>query len=164
MKYPIYKGKVKLVRLEEKQFSLFYRWWNDKALRRLTADSTKKLSKQTIDGYLQKHLADENIFDFIIVVGKKSIGHVLVQYKKRKKHFELYIAIGEKNYWGRGIGSVALRRAIRWFFRRFPHEKALYLEVLATNTHAIACYDFVGFKRVRFVLRSKTILMRYQKR
>ena len=164
MQYQVYKGSVKLIALKEKHFFLFYRWWNDKALRRLTADSTKKLSDETVDKYLRKHLSGNKMFDFIIVVGKKPIGHVLIQDKQRKKHFELYIAIGEKNYWGRGIGSVALRRAIRWFFRRFPHEKALYLEVLATNTHAIACYDFVGFKRVRFVLRSKTILMRYQKR
>jgi len=163
MQYPIYKGAVKLIVLKEEHFPLFYRWWNDKALRRLTADSTKKLSNETVDKYLRKHLVGDKIFDFIIVVNKKSIGHVLVQYKKRKKHYELYIAIGEKNYWGRGIGAVALRHAIRWFFRHFPDEKALYLEVLVTNSHAIECYDFVGFKRVRLIPKSKTSLMKFSK-
>jgi RimJ/RimL family protein N-acetyltransferase len=163
MQYAVYKGAVKLIRLKEKHFPLFYRWWNDAKIRRLTADSTKKLSKKRIDKYLRKHLVGKNIFDFIIVVKKKLIGHVLVQYKKRKKHFELYIAIGEKNYWGRGIGAVAVRQTVRWFFRRFPREKALYLEVLATNTHAIECYDFVGFKRVRMIPRSKTVLMKFSK-
>ena len=163
MQYQVYKGSVKLIALKEKHFPLFYRWWNDKALRRLTADSTKKLSDETVDKYLRKHLAGNKMFDFIIVVGKKPIGHVLIQDKQRKKHFELYIAIGEKNYWGRGIGSVALRRAIRWFFRRFPREKAIYLEVLASNRHAIECYDFVGFKRVRLVPKSNTVLMKFSR-
>jgi len=161
MPYPIYKGTVRLVRLKEKHFPLFYRWWNDAPLRRLTADSTKKMSKRIIDGYLLKHLKNDRYFDFIIIVNQKPIGHVLVQYKKRKKHFELYIAIGEKNYWGRGIGAVAVQRTARWFFRRFPREKALYLEVLATNRHAIDCYEFVGFQRVRLIPKSKTILMKF---
>lgn len=160
MRYPIYKRAVRLIALKEKHFPLFYRWWNDTEIRRLTADSAKKLSEETIDKYLLKHLAGENIFDFIIVVNKKPIGHVLVQSKKHKKHFELYIAIGEKNYWGKGIGAVAICQAVRWFFRRFPQENALYLEVLVTNRHAIDCYNFVGFKRVRFIPKSKTILMK----
>ena len=161
MKYPIYQGKVSLIKLRKKHFPLFYRWWNDAALRKLTSESKEVMTREKINEILMRHLQNTSYFDFIIVANKKPIGHVLVQYKKRKKHFELYIAIGEKNYWGRGIGAVAIRRTARWFIRHFPQEKALYLEVLANNQHAIDCYDFVGFTRVRLIPKSKTILMKF---
>ncbi len=160
-KQPRYK--INLVKLRKKHFPLFYKWWNDKELRKLTSEVDEKITREEIDKILTRHLLNRKGTDFIIIVNKKPIGHILVQQKKVKKNWEVYIAIGEKNYWGKGIGTNAMRRACRWFFHKFPKEKYLDLEVLTKNHRAIRSYDKVGFKRVKIVHHKKnsdTILMR----
>jgi len=111
-------------------------------------------------------LASENGNDFIITVDQKPVGHILIQKKKRKKHFEVYIAIGEKDFWGKGVGTEAMKKACRWFFKNRPKENALELEVLVNNPRAIRSYDKAGFKRVRIIHNKKntdTVLMRKER-
>ncbi len=156
----IYKGNITLIKLRKKHFPLFCRWWNDPELRVWTSESKEIMTREKIEKILRRHLENKNGFDFIIFANKKPIGHVLVQKKGKKKNFEIYIAIGEKKYWDKGIGTVVMKRSAGWFFRNFVNEKALYLEVLTKNARAIVCYEKVGFKKVRLIPRSKTLLMK----
>lgn len=158
---PLYK--IKLIKLQPKHFPLFFKWWNNKELRRLTSEVSKKIFQKEINEILNRHLLNKKDFDFIITANKKLIGHILVQKKKGKKNWEVYIAIGEKKYWNKGIGTTALKQAGRWFFNKFTKEKCLDLEVLANNYRAIRSYEKVGFKKVRIIHHRKfsdTVLMR----
>lgn len=141
--------KVSLKKLKRKDFSFFYRWWNDPELRKLTSGKTKKISNKEVNKILERHLIDENGFDFIINVDKKPIGHILIQRKKRKKYFEIYIAIGEKKYWGKGIGTAVIKKSCYWFFKKFFRENCLELEVLPDNIRAIKSYEKSGFKKIK---------------
>lgn len=157
------KHQIKLIKLRRQYFSLFYKWWNDLDLRRLTSGETNFLSTEKINQSLDSHLASPWGFDFIIIFGHKPVGHLLIQKKKNKKYFEIYIAIGEKKYWGRGIGTVAMQKACDWFFRKFSREPAIDLEVLPKNKRAIRCYEKIGFKKIKIKRYKKfptTILMR----
>jgi len=154
--------KVSLIKLRVKHFSLFYRWWNDSAVRHLTSGVYNKMSNQQVDQSLQKILTLKNRHDFIIKFNNELIGHVAVHKKLNRKFFEVYIAIGEKKYWGQGIGTIVMKKISRWFFRNYPKEKILQLEVLTTNPRAIRCYEKTGFKKIKIKHYKKypdTILM-----
>lgn len=155
---------INLIKLKPLHFPLFYKWWNDKEIQKLTSGKNEKIKPEKINEILQKHLKNPNGYDFIITADKQPIGHLLIQKKPRKKHFEIYIAIGEKKFWGRGIGAISMKKAIKWFFKKFPLEKVLQLEVLTTNERATSCYKKVGFKTIKTVHRktfSDTYLMKF---
>ena len=141
--------EIKLVDLQRKHFPLFIKWWNDRQLRYLTSRQYKKISQSKIFLQLQEFLKTKNRFDFILQARGVSIGHLAIQKKKGRKYYELFIAIGEKAYWDKGLGTVAVRQAMRWFFKKFKKERFLTLEVLPANFRAIRCYQKVGFKKVR---------------
>jgi len=144
---------VNLIKLKPHHFLFFYKWWNDKEIRKLTSEKTEKIEPEEIDEILQRHLKNSNGYDFIITANKQPIGHILIQKKLKKKYFEIYIAIGEKKFWGQGIGAVSMGKAVKWFFKKFPSENVLQLEVLTTNERAINCYKKVGFKTKRKIHR-----------
>lgn len=156
MIYLSYMLKISLIKLKPNHFKLFNRWWNDPELRRWTSGTNEAVKPEAVVRILSRHLTNKNGFDFIITAKRKPIGHILIQRKKTKKHYEVYIAIGEKRYWGRGIGTVAMQQAVNWFFKNFPREKNLYLEVLPKNIRAIRCYQKVGFKKIRLIKPQKS--------
>lgn len=63
---------------------------------------------------------------------------------------EVRICIGEKEYWGRGYGTDALRTLLRVAFLTWGL-RALYLRVYRSNQRAVRCYLRLGFT-VRGVL------------
>lgn len=157
--------KISLIKLKEIHVPLFYKWWNTGFLRKLTSQTYEKMTKEEIDKILPRK-SKSFTHDFIIYVDGKPVGHILIQKKKGKKYFELYIAIGKKEYWNKGVGSKAITKAVKWFFRQYPLELVLMLDVLPNNLRAIRCYEKVGFKRVR-ILKHKnfpdTVLMKLNK-
>lgn len=64
-----------------------------------------------------------------------------------RREAELRIRIGEKGYWGQGIGAEALRLILEYIFtvRRFHR---IYLRVYHFNERAIRCYSKLGFRPV----------------
>jgi len=59
---------------------------------------------------------------------------------------ELSICIGEKDCWGLGYGSDAVRVFVNFAFQRL-HLDQVYLRVYRGNTRAIRCYQKVGFRK-----------------
>lgn len=125
---------------------LFYKWWNDDELRKLTSDTYEEIGEEEIEGILSKHFNNDNYHDFIIEFKDVPVGHILIQNDK-KNGFMYYIAIGEKKYWDRGIGTESTKLASDWFFTNFPKE-ILNLEVNQDNSRAIRCYEKSGFKKI----------------
>jgi len=154
--------KIFLVKMQPEHFSLFFCWWNNLALRRLTSGELNKLSNQQIIKSLKKFLANKKRHDFIIYLESQPIGHLAVQKKPRRRFYEVYIAIGEKKFWGKGIGTITMKKVCQWFAKYYPKQRILSLEVLPKNLRAIRCYQKVGFKIIGHVRCQKfpeTILM-----
>jgi RimJ/RimL family protein N-acetyltransferase len=63
----------------------------------------------------------------------------------RSGRAELRVCIGEKDFWGKGYGTEAIRTLID---HAFTHTslKHVYLRVYASNRRAIACYRKCGFR------------------
>ena len=53
--------------------------------------------------------------------------------------------IGDKDYWGKGYGSDALKVLIRFIFEEVNIYK-IKLNVFSFNKRAISCYKKLGFK------------------
>ncbi len=72
----------------------------------------------------------------------------------RRKEAELRIRIGEKAYWNRGYGSLALQKFLRYVFEDL-NLNLVYLRVYTFNFRAIRCYQKNGFKKQAFLKRLK---------
>jgi RimJ/RimL family protein N-acetyltransferase len=63
---------------------------------------------------------------------------------KLNKHAELGIAIGDKNFWGKGYGLSAMREMLEWGFNELELNK-IWLRVELDNEKAIKSYKIMGY-------------------
>ena len=82
----------------------------------------------------------------ILVSEKKIIGHLALSHINKNKA-EIQIVVGEKEYWGKGLGTLAIKKGVDEAFNRLGY-KEIYLEVRPNNQRAIKAYQNVGFKRL----------------
>ncbi len=88
------------------------------------------------NGYEQKSILTEQ---------GKHIGWIdLKNIDKLNKHAELGIAIGNKNYWGKGYGLSAMREMLTWGFIELEMNK-IWLRVEIDNEKAIKSYKRMGY-------------------
>jgi len=83
---------------------------------------------------------------FMIHADAKAIGQVgLLDINKEDENAVLYIVIGEKDYWGKGIGKAAIR-----FIHNHAKQKLnlhkINLYVHARNERALGLYKKMGYK------------------
>jgi len=64
----------------------------------------------------------------------------------RHRHAELRILIGNREYWGSGVGTEAIRILIDFAFNKLNLHK-VYAYVLASNQRALKTFRKVGFIR-----------------
>ncbi|WP_459502736.1 GNAT family N-acetyltransferase [Bacillus sp. C1] len=104
-----------------------------------TRDETKRWIGMCIhreNGYEQRAIIAED---------GVHIGWVdLKNFDKTNKNAELGIAIGNKEYWGRGYGLAALHSMLQIGFYEFGLEK-VWLRVDVDNKQAIKSYEKAGF-------------------
>jgi RimJ/RimL family protein N-acetyltransferase len=103
-----------------------------------TIEETRTWVKSCIDGsngYIQK----------AIIVSNRHIGWIdLKNFDRANRNAELGIAIGNKDYWGKGVGAEAIKCMIQLGFDEYELHK-IWLRVDSDNTSAINCYRKVGF-------------------
>ena len=75
------------------------------------------------------------------------IGNVnLTQIHGINRSAEFSIMIGNKDYWGKGIGQIATKHMLNHGFNDINMHR-IYLFVLEENDRAISLYEKVGFKK-----------------
>ncbi len=84
---------------------------------------------------------------YMIVVNSRTIGHIALTHRDTDS-FEIHIIIGNKNYWGKGLGTRAIKKALNIAFKKLTYNQA-YLEVRPDNLRAIKAYEKCGFIRGR---------------
>ncbi|MFS0673685.1 GNAT family N-acetyltransferase [Ornithinibacillus sp. 179-J 7C1 HS] len=126
-----------------------YRWCLDKAVIKhlnmpdkyppYTREETLHWIKMCINktnGYEQKAIETEE---------GKHIGWVdLKNMDQLNKHAELGIAIGDKEYWGKGFGLAAMNEMLSWGFHELGLNK-IWLRVEVDNEKAIRSYKHAGY-------------------
>jgi len=126
-----------------------YHWSSDKEVIKhlnmpgkyppFSREETRDWIKMCIDrtnGYEQKAILSEH---------GKHIGWVdFKNIDTLNKHAELGIAIGDKNYWGKGYGLSAMKEMLGWGFTELGLNK-IWLRVEIDNEKAIKSYKRMGY-------------------
>jgi RimJ/RimL family protein N-acetyltransferase len=146
----IFRGKLVRLCAEDPKIIAqhFSRWSLDTEFQRLE-DSypTRALSAKAIQDWLEKEQTKENNLFFSIRTLKEDrlvgeIGLDGIQYNHGDAF--LGIGLGDREDWGKGYGSDAMRLILRYAF----HELNLYrvsLNVFEYNPRAIHAYEKLGF-------------------
>ncbi|MCK4264801.1 GNAT family N-acetyltransferase [Candidatus Babeliales bacterium] len=125
-------------------------WLNDFEVNRFL--STKKITIKEIKNYLEEQLNKEDAL-FVGIFDKfnnKHIGNIKLEpIDYKNKIATLGILIGNKNYWGKGIGKEAVKLIIDYSFKVLKLKK-IDLSVIIDNQRAIRLYKSVGFKVLNY--------------
>jgi RimJ/RimL family protein N-acetyltransferase len=133
---------IKLRKIKKSDIPLFLKWWKDRDLIALTSGNFDKLDEK-LPGYFFKMFESKKDHHYIIQYEKKAIGHLALIHKKSDT-FEITIVIGEKEFWNKGIGKKAIKKALLLGFSKLGYSKS-YLEVRPENIRAIKAYESCGF-------------------
>ena len=133
---------IKLRKIKKSDLGYFLKWWKDKDLIKLTSGFYEK-SDEVLTNYFLDIFKNAKDRHSIIQYGINVIGHVALDHKS-KDTFEIQVVIGEKKYWGKGLGSKAIKKAVKIAFEKLGYTKG-YLEVRPDNFRAIKAYESCGF-------------------
>lgn len=137
--------EINLRKLDSNDLKYFAKWWRDKELIRLTSGNFKPLSDNEIKNQVKEMVEDSNSWHWMIQSDDKIIGHINLN-KSDNEKAELQIVIGEKEFWGQGIGQQASTQAIQK--AKNLGFKTIYIEVRPENFRAINLYQRLGFKNL----------------
>ncbi len=139
---------IYLRKLELKDAEVSYKWRNDEIVWRQTGSKPDRYITLEIEmNWLAEALKRKNELRYAICLIKNDqyIGNVqLTDIDKEKKKAQFHIFIGERNYWGKGIGYEATSKFIKMIFEHGDIEH-IYLKVKKSNLAALKIYKSVGF-------------------
>ncbi|MBU9721647.1 MULTISPECIES: GNAT family N-acetyltransferase [Bacillaceae] len=126
-----------------------YQWCLDKEVTKHLNMPEKypPFSKDETRSWVEKCINKTNGYEqkAIVTEGGKHIGWVdLKNIDKMNKHAELGIAIGDKEYWGKGFGLAAMKEMLLWGFNELGLNK-IWLRVEVDNEKAIKSYIRMGY-------------------
>lgn len=148
----MHKGKKTILRAYRKEDAAeAVKLFNDPELRRLLDPRPGlPLSLPEEEAFVNAAMSpkDRNAaFDFAVTTlqGRYIGGCSFFNFNHLAGTVTLGISIADKNYWGKGYGTDALRTLLRLLFGEMNARKVL-LYVFAFNERAIACYKGLGFR------------------
>ena len=134
--------------LEPEDLPLIRKWGNDPEIRRLTGDISP-MSRAGADEFLERVRRDKNRVWFVIVLkeGDRVIGEAgLLRMFHAWRTTDLTIIIGEKDTWGKGYGTEAIRLLLDYAFGCLNFHRVA-IGVVGFNESALRFYENVGFRR-----------------
>ena len=120
---------------------------NDKVVTKFLDAGRKEHSIDDLKSYVKEKISKNDCI-FLAVRDKElslHIGNVKIEpidYNNRKA--EIGIMIGDKNFWGKGYGTEAMRLAVKFCFQDLDFNRVT-LGVITDNIQAIKSYKKVGF-------------------
>lgn len=129
----------------------FSRWNRDSEFVRMLDDEAPRMrSVQNIKEWLEKEFEKGEEFRYFFTLraleGNQLIGSIgLYAIEWNNGHGWLGIGLGERDYWGKGYGTDAIRVMLRYAFRELNLHR-ISLDVFEYNSRAIKSYEKAGFK------------------
>lgn len=123
--------------LKDKDVSKFLNEKNDitSSLKNLAINSTLPIMTQ--------YFNDNGPF-YMIEHKNKSIGYLKIVNKKDKDSAEIVVAIGDKKKWGKGIGTIAVKKALNEAFLKYRFNKVV-AKIHNENYRSSKVFKKVGF-------------------
>jgi RimJ/RimL family protein N-acetyltransferase len=144
------EGKDIVLRgFEREDLQHLYRWVNDPEVTYYMFMGDRPSTIEDLAEIWEKERKSPTDIVFAIIekAGGKVVGTCgLYCINFISRHAELRIVIGEKDFWGKGLGTETLRLMISYAFDKLNLNK-VWLGGNADNTAAIRCYEKAGFTR-----------------
>jgi RimJ/RimL family protein N-acetyltransferase len=128
----------------------FSRWGRDSEYTRLLDNDPARMAsvmrnKDWLDNLLQKETLDENFFLVRSLAGNNLIGFIGL-FAIQWNHGDAWvgIGIGDRQYWGKGFGTDAMRVILRYAFTELNLNRVT-LGVFEYNLRARRSYQKAGF-------------------
>lgn len=135
--------------MQETDAMTSWKWRNDPEVWKLTGNRPDRIITPEIEkAWIQDVLNDKSCKRFAICVEKTDeyIGNVQLT-NITDEDAEFHIFIGERNYWGKGMGTQATVELITCAKQQLKL-KSIYLFVNPDNLSAIKIYKKAGFVHV----------------
>lgn len=110
--------------------------------------ATSGYTLENLRSYVNERLVNPDIAFFAICSNETNehIGNVKIDFHDAKANVsELGLLIGNKNFWGKGVGYEACKLIIDYGFNKMNLRK-IYLAVYENNPNAKKLYERLGFK------------------
>ncbi|WP_216639010.1 GNAT family N-acetyltransferase [Flammeovirga sp. SJP92] len=126
----------------------FYQWLNDPEVIRYSLSLFQKLNtEEEIDFWFKGVLRDTKTLSLGIYTDGKFVGYAgISNLSSVNKSGEYYIFIGDKSYWGKGVGTEVTKQIIQIAFEEKNLER-LMLTVSVPNKGGVLAYQKAGFKK-----------------
>jgi len=146
----LFRGKLVRLTAEDPETMavLFSRWSGDSEFMRLEDwDPARRVSVKAAREWIEKHWEKELAYAFAIrrLEDERVIGEIGLD-GIRWEHGDAWLGIGlgEREYWGKGYGTDAIRVMLRYAFTELNLHR-LTLNVFEYNPRAIRSYEKAGF-------------------
>jgi len=144
----------KLVRLrgyERSDLEAVMKWLHDEEVTQFIGGAVFPASTLEEGKFIETAAAGTDVANKVFVIEtlseRKYIGSIgLHNINWLCRHAELGMVIGDKDYWGRGYGTDAVRVLLRLAFDKVGLHR-IHLHVFDFNQRAISCYEKCGFRR-----------------
>lgn len=154
LKKTIIRNKKVLIRpLGKNDLPWLIKWLKDPEVNKFLSSDFSDLDTEKEEIWFREMSLSVNDFVFAIEIYReeKYIGDCgLHKINWDEKNAEFGIAIGDKNYWGKGYGRDATEAAIK-FASRYLGLESIKLSVYEYNKRAIKTYERCGFKEKKIL-------------
>lgn len=138
-----------LRRPEPKDVDALYSYKNDPSVAGLLGGFSLGYAKADMTNWVEYHRTCTNEALWVIADGNddRCLGHVgLYNIDHRVSAAEFAIMLGDKNSWGKGLGTTITREVVRYGFDWLKLNR-IELSVLTTNPRAMHIYSSIGFNQ-----------------
>lgn len=140
--------QVLLRRHRPEDFAAVARWYRDPELSRLTRYQTRPMAAEEVERFFRTRLLSVDALAYAIceLPSERLIGFTTFSALDADNGSVLFhITIGERDAWGRGLGTEAARLMLAHAFERLGLHR-VGLSVFSFNKRAIRSYEKVGFR------------------
>ena len=142
--------RVRLRAMECNDLPLFVTWLNDAEVRENISVYIPLSMTQEEDWFkrINQLPVEEQPLAIEVLQGEewRVIGNTtFIKMDMHNRSAEVGILIGDKQYWGQGYGTDAMRLMLRHAFNHLNLNR-VYLNVYETNLRGIRCYEKCGYK------------------
>ena len=148
---------IRLATVDTEKFSAIYsQWMHDTEFQRLfNSDVSVLYTQKQVQEFFEKIIPEHYFFGIHTLADNKLIGLLgLDGVEWVAGNTWIGIGLGEREYWGKGYGTDAMKVAVRFAFLELNLHR-VSLDVFEYNPRAIHCYEKAGFRhegRARGVL------------
>jgi RimJ/RimL family protein N-acetyltransferase len=139
---------VRLRAREPEDLERNLRWMNDREVRQFLLETRYPVSRAEEEKWMEANQGSsfQNVRLAIETKDGQHIGNIdLGPASPEHRRASLGVMIGEKECWGRGYGTDAIRTLLRFAFLEMNLNR-VWLTVDENNARALACYRKCGFR------------------